>query len=157
MTCMKAQSQITAFINDKLEIDELDEFTKHIQSCDECKEELEVYYALLTAMKQLDEDRDLSIDFNQELKEKIDRAQVKIIHLRYNFYRKKGVLLMIIISMAAFFNLYQYFRQKDIENLVKESRFRLRSSFMEDRFDEPTQELNRYLKELREKAVKTLE
>ncbi|HPU63531.1 MAG TPA: zf-HC2 domain-containing protein [Mobilitalea sp.] len=71
MTCMEAQSLITRFINDELEIVELEEFIKHIESCSECREELEVYYALLTAMKQLDEDKNLSQDFSQELQEKI--------------------------------------------------------------------------------------
>lgn len=153
MTCMKAQGLITAFIYDELNIGELEEFVWHIQSCQECQEELEVYYALLTAMKQLDEDRNLSNDFNQELREKLDRAQEKIIHLRYNYIRKKGVLFMIIISFTLFFSLYHYFLPKDIENTVKESRFKLRTSFMEDRFDGPTEELNRYLEELREKAT----
>jgi len=68
---MEAQSLITRFINDELEIVELEEFIKHIESCSECREELEVYYALLTAMKQLDEDKNLSQDFSQELQEKI--------------------------------------------------------------------------------------
>ncbi|NLL00059.1 MAG: zf-HC2 domain-containing protein [Clostridiales bacterium] len=157
MTCMKAQGLITAFINDELNIGELEEFVSHMQACEECREELEVYYALLTAMKQLDEDRNLSDDFNQELKEKLDRAQERIIHLRYNYYRKKGVMLLIIISMTVLFSLYHYFTPKDIGNPVKESRFKLRFSFMEDRFEGPTEELNRYLEELKNKAVETAE
>lgn len=155
MTCMEAQGLITAFINDELSIGELEEFIWHIQSCDDCMEELEVYYALLTAMKQLDEDRNLSDDFNQELKEKIDRAQDRIIHLRYNYYRKKGVLLMMILSLTVFFSLYHYFIPQELGNPVMESRFRLRISFMENRFDEPTEELNRYLEDLRDKANET--
>ena len=149
MTCMKAQSLITSFINDELGIDELDEFTRHIQSCEECKEELEVYYALLTAMKQLDEDKNLSNDFNQELKEKLVRSQERIIHLRYNYYRKKGALFIIIISLTVFFSLYHYLIPKEPENLVKESTFRLRTSFMEERFDTPRDELDRYFEEQR--------
>ena len=42
---MKAQSLITGFINDELDIGELERFILHIQSCKECREELEVYYA----------------------------------------------------------------------------------------------------------------
>ena len=147
MTCIESQSLITAFINDELNISELEEFIRHVQSCEECKEELEVYYALLTAMKQLDEDKHLSNDYNQDLKEKIERTQEKIIHLRFNYYRKKGILLMIIISFTAFFSLYHYFIPREVRNTVKESRFELRISFMEDRFDRPTEELNRHFKE----------
>jgi uncharacterized membrane protein YukC len=144
---MKAQSLITAFINDQLNIDELEEFTQHIQSCKECREELDVYYALLTAMKQLDEDKHLSDDFSQELKEKLDRSQERIIHLRYNYFRKKGVLMMIIFFLTVFFSLYHYLMPREKENPVIESRFRLRTSFMEKRFNGPTEELNKYLEE----------
>lgn len=145
MTCTEAQSIITAFINDELNISELEEFILHMESCPECREELEVYYALLTAMKQLDEDKNLSDDYSQELKEKIEHTQERIIHLRYNYYRKKGVLFLIILFMAEFFSLYHYLMPEEEVNNVTESRFRLRTSFMEDRFDKPAKELNDYL------------
>ncbi len=145
MTCMKAQGLITAFIYDKLDIGELEEFIRHIRSCDGCREELEVYYALLTAMNQLDEDKNLSDDFNQELREKLDHAEERIIHLRFNYYRKKGALLVIIIFLGVFFSIKHYFGPVEEKNTVIESRFRLRISFMEERFDKPTEELANYL------------
>lgn len=147
MTCMKAQSLITSFINDELNIDELEEFLEHVQSCDECMEELEVYYTLLTAMKQLDEDRLLADDFSQELKVKIDRSEEKIIHLRYNYYRKKGVLILTIFLITVVFSLYHYIMPKVEENPVTNSRFRLRVVFMKEQFDGPREELDRYLEE----------
>lgn len=147
MTCTKAQSLITAFINDELDISELEEFVEHIRSCDECSEELEVYYALLTAMKQLDEEKNLSVDFRQELNEKLDRAEERIIHLRFNFYRKKGILIFIIVLLVAFFSIQHYLNVKNIESPVVESTFRLRMSFMDDRFDESKDVLDRYLEE----------
>lgn len=147
MTCIKAQGLITAYINNELAIDELEEFIEHVQGCEECMEELEVYYALLTAMKQLDEDKNLSDDFSQELNEKIVRTQERIIHLKYNYYRKKGVLVMTILLISIFFSLYHYIMPREDENMVTKSRFRLRVSFMKERFDRPTEELERYLEE----------
>jgi len=144
---MKAQSLITGFINDELETEELEEFLKHIEACKDCREELEVYYALLTAMKQLDEDKNLSDDFSQELREKIEQAQERIIHLRYNYYRKKGILVTIIFLLAVYFSIRHYFRPGEAENPVTESRFRLRFSFTEDRFEEYKEVLDRYLLE----------
>lgn len=121
MTCMEAQSSITAFINDEMDIAELEEFIEHIQDCEECMDELDVYYALLTAMKQLDEDRNLSDDFSQELREKIDRSQERIIHLRYNYYRKKGVLMMILFLLTVFFSFYHYFISTEEKHCYKKS------------------------------------
>lgn len=145
MTCMKAQGQITAFINDELNITELDKFIDHIDSCEDCKEELEVYYTLLTAMKQLDEDKNLSDDFNQELKEKLDKTQERIIHLRYNYYRKKGVMVIILLLLTLFFGLHHYIQPKEQENPVIKSQFSLRVLFMEESFDKVTEELTNYL------------
>ena len=145
MTCIKTQSLITAFINDELEIDVLEAFVEHIRTCDECSEELEVYYALLTAMKQLDEDKNLSNNYKQELIEKLDKTEERIIHLRYNYYRKKGVLVFIMLLWAMFFSLQHYFDPPPLENPVAESRFGLRKSFMEDRFDKTSEELEGFL------------
>lgn len=147
MTCLKTQSLITAFINDELENDELEEFIEHVRSCEECSEELEVYYALLTAMKELDEDRNLSNNYRQELNEKLDRAEERIIHLKYNYYRKKGALIIVMLLLAVFFCFQHYFNPQDEENPVTESTFSLRMSFAEDGFDKATEELDRYLEE----------
>lgn len=146
MTCTETQSLIKAFINDELNINEQEEFIQHIESCPNCREELEVYYAILTAMKQLDEDKNLSGDYSQELKEKIEHTRERIIHLRYNYYRKKGALFLIFVLLAVFLSLYHYFMPKEEENNVTESTFRLRKSFMEDRYDKPAQELDEYFK-----------
>ena len=55
MNCLEAQSKIMAFIENKLPDDELREFIKHVRSCKNCYEELDIYYTLIVGMKQLDE------------------------------------------------------------------------------------------------------
>jgi len=135
MTCMKAQSLITPFINDKLNLKELEEFIDHVLSCPECREELEVYYALLTAMKQLDEDKSLSNDYNMELSSKLERAQDKIIHVKFTYYRKKGVLLLVILLIAGFTSLKYTSINKEKAKLVTESTYRLRVEFRQERFE----------------------
>jgi tRNA threonylcarbamoyladenosine modification (KEOPS) complex Cgi121 subunit len=130
---MKVQSLITPFINDKLNLKETEEFIDHVQSCPECREELEVYYALLTAMKQLDEDKNLSDDFSMELSAKLEKAQEKIIHAKFTYYLKKGVLLLVIILIAFFFSIR--YSANRIEEEELKSNYRLRISFRQDRFD----------------------
>lgn len=147
MTCLKAQSLITPFINNELDIKELEEFLEHVRSCKDCREELEVYYALLTAMKQLDEEKDLSDDFSLELSEKMEKAQEKIIHIRYNYYRKKGMLMLFLFLLTLFFGLQHYLRDKEPVNPVTESNFRLRIFFGERFLEDGNleEELKRYL------------
>lgn len=136
MTCLRAQSLITPFINDELELKELEELLEHIRGCKDCKEELEVYYALLTAMKQLDEDKNLSDDFSLELSEKLERAQEKIIHTKYIYYRKKGILYVIVLFLTLFFSLQHYLMEKERVNPVTESNFILRISYRQRKYED---------------------
>lgn len=137
MTCAKVQSLITPFINDELNLDELDEFIEHVRSCPECREELEVYYALLTAMKQLDEDRNLSEDYSMELSAKLDREQERIIHIKFTRYRKRGILIFIILLLAFIINFRQsvIIREEEPPNSITESKFRLRTEFNRKRYE----------------------
>ena len=43
MNCLEAQSKIMAFIENKLPDDELREFIKHVRSCKNCYEELDIH------------------------------------------------------------------------------------------------------------------
>jgi hypothetical protein len=144
MTCIEAQSLITSYVNDELNISELEDFLEHVNSCPSCREELGVYYALLTAMKQLDEDRNLSADYNQELEDKLHRSQERIVHVKYVYYRKKGILIFLFILLAAFFGLKDYTARIE-DNPVKESTFRLRVTYNKARFEELTDGLELYL------------
>ncbi len=147
MTCLKAQSLITPFINDELKLEELEEFISHVHSCRDCREELEVYYALLTAMKQLDEDKNLSDDFSLELSEKLDREQEKIIHVKIIHYRKKAIMLLVILMGTIYFSLQHYLVRKEEVNPVTDSNFSLRISYREEYYEELKQELNRLFEE----------
>jgi hypothetical protein len=138
---------ITPFINNKLSIKELEEFLDHINSCPNCREELEVYYALLTAMKQLDEDKNLSGNFGQELRGKIESAQERIIHVKYTYYRKKAVLIFTMISLAILISFsYANERQEEVSR-VTESNFRIREPFRDGRDDYLELLLQNYLRE----------
>ncbi len=153
MTCSKAQSLITPFINDQLELKVLEEFIGHVHTCKECREELEVYYALLTAMKQLDEDKNLSVDFSLELTEKLEREQERIVHKKFLYYRKKGIMILIILLLTSFFSLQHYLLQRDKVEPVTESEFRLRTSFREKYYEGLKPEFSRRLEELKQKPV----
>ncbi len=131
MTCYKAQSMITPFINNKLNLKEMEDFIDHISSCPVCKEELEVYYALLTAMKQLDEDKNLSSDFGQELNQKLERSKERILHVKFTYYRKKIFLFLTIIVLAFIISI-GYANKGFMERTVTQSDFRIRKSFREE-------------------------
>ena len=100
MTCLEAQSNITAFINDQLDMATLEEFIEHVNHCADCREELEVYYTLLTAMKLLDEDKELSNQFSQELDNKLRMSADRIRKMKNARIRKKFYLLILALGFV---------------------------------------------------------
>lgn len=102
MTCLETQKLITPFINDQLEISKLTPFLKHIHQCDDCKEELDVYYTLLTGMKLLDEEKDFSDNFHLDLVNKIQKTEERIKHSKHQTIVKYIFLINVILSVAIF-------------------------------------------------------
>ena len=46
MTCREAERLVMPYINGSITDDELEEFLKHIDQCEECREELEIYFTV---------------------------------------------------------------------------------------------------------------
>lgn len=142
---MKAQSLITPFINDQLGINDLQEFITHVQKCKECREELEVYYALLTAMNQLNDDINFYDDYSYELAAKLEKAQEHIIHVKFTYYRKKSVLIFIILAIAIVASVGYVERENNEDDIVTESDFRIRRMYHEDNYQRIMDELKVYI------------
>ena len=47
MTCREAERLVMPYINGELTDAELAEFLKHIDTCEDCREELEIYFTCL--------------------------------------------------------------------------------------------------------------
>lgn len=98
ISCAKIQAMITDYIKDKLPHRELEMFLQHIAACEECREELGVYYTILIGMEKLDADENISMDFTAELKQKLKRSEEKIIRYKRNQITKRILVFAIIIS-----------------------------------------------------------
>lgn len=116
---------IIGFINDELSLEDLELFLDHVNSCSECREELEVYYGLITAMKQLDDDKILYDDFSMELSSKLEKAQEKIIHSKFAYYRK-NVAIVVVILITIFTINWRYIKKEEPVVIVRESNHKLR-------------------------------
>lgn len=104
MTCLEAQSKIIAYIDHNLERDEKQDFLKHIQCCNDCKEELNIYYTMIQGMRQLDENMPLSRDFTQELNDRMER-ELKSSRKKRDFFCS-SVAVTIVAAMG--FLLFGY-------------------------------------------------
>lgn len=73
MTCMEAEKMVIPYINDKLSVTELEDFLEHIDSCENCREELEIHYMVDVGLKKLDE-ADGTYDIVGDLKRRLSES-----------------------------------------------------------------------------------
>lgn len=104
MTCKEAQGLIMSYINDKLDNEELEQFLNHIESCSDCKEELEVYFTLLTGMKQLDEDKNLSGNFHIDFEKSLHKSEERIRKAKLNYVRKRMIYIIVCFVFCIMVN-----------------------------------------------------
>lgn len=100
MDCRTAESMVSGYIQKELNDKELDAFLKHIENCSSCYDELETYYIVYAATKQLDENQEDSIyDFKGMLQEDIRKTKVKI---QENKIFSRLAFLLASISVITF-------------------------------------------------------
>lgn len=104
MNCLEAQSKIMAFIENKLPDDELREFIKHVRTCKNCYEELEIYYTLIVGMKQLDESDNVSEFFKDSLNNKLDEEMARITTVK----RIASSTIMVVIVAVVMGMIWLY-------------------------------------------------
>ena len=57
MDCKTANRMMVPFLEGALSLEETDHFLKHIKECSGCREDLEIYYTVRTAIDGMDQDR----------------------------------------------------------------------------------------------------
>lgn len=96
MDCREAQSLIVPFIKSELTMEQAKAFFQHIDFCEDCKEELEVYYILLIGLKELDEDPSDSLDLHGQFEEHLSKARERVEKRNWERFPKLIILLSLI-------------------------------------------------------------
>ncbi len=104
MTCKEAENLVIPYIRHELEDDQLmEEFLDHIDSCENCKEELEIYYTVEAGIRQLDSDTgnyNIKGDMEEDLL--ASRQKLYSIHMvDVARYAADTLLLISLIVMIA--------------------------------------------------------
>jgi hypothetical protein len=106
MTCQEAERLVTPYIKGQLDGTVLEEFLRHVDSCPDCREELEIYYMVNVGLEQLDRDDDSFGTFNivGRLKKRLAESHAHIRRLRRMetlTYAVETVAGMALIAAAA--------------------------------------------------------
>ncbi|MCR5702056.1 MAG: hypothetical protein K6G76_07930 [Lachnospiraceae bacterium] len=134
MNCLEAQSNIISYIENGLEKEKRIDFLRHIQSCNDCKEELDIYYTMIEGMRQMDTNAPISKDFKKELDHRINKE------LKQNKTRKEVVVLSVVVAILSFvsFTVIGYINflgivKADEQRKIKEAQGKY---YFSDTFDE---------------------
>lgn len=133
MNCLEAQSKIMAFIENKLPDDELREFIKHVRSCPNCYEELDIYYTLIIGMKQLDESDNISTDFKNALDRHLDEEMGRLTVVKR--IANSTILVVIALIVAGLIWMYSSALDK-VYNYEQTSKLNEQSSYFYQDFFE---------------------
>lgn len=77
LTCREAEKMVMPYIDEELGEEALDEFLEHIEGCESCREELEIYYTVSIGLRQLDSGTGV-YDITGALEESMELAWLKV-------------------------------------------------------------------------------
>lgn len=100
MNCRRAEELVDSYIAHTIGSRDMEEFLNHIENCSSCYEELETYFIVHEAMKQLkDEETDTILDMKNMLKQDIKNSK--------NYLQKIRLVKIFGIGMCgiAFFSV----------------------------------------------------
>lgn len=120
MKCHDVQRMISEFIEKKLTDEQLEGFLEHIETCQDCYDELEVYYMITIGLMQLDEEHTGTMDLKKNLKEFIgeqhrELALRKKMAVRKRFAKRAVVAVLGVVILFSAHTLL--FSQKEIHTL----------------------------------------
>ena len=108
MDCKKAVSMIPAYLEDSLDAKDLQAFLEHIDNCDDCSEELSIQFLITEGLSTLSTGD--SYDLQTAMIDKVRESHHDIdVHNRLFLLRNIGVVLVILMTVAAFIGAYMVF------------------------------------------------
>ena len=96
MNCVRAQQLVKPYLDGLLSDRELEEFLDHMQNCQDCFDELEVYFSIYRTLDNVDEKGDYN--FTKKLHAKLEDSRM---YLRRRYQGKAVRALVILVAEMA--------------------------------------------------------
>ena len=98
MNCKEVHQNFEAFLNDSLNVNNTDEFIRHVEGCSDCRDELEVYYMAKAATGELSEADLESYDLTHLLSDKLQERQTYVKrHQCLRMFSAVAVVVLLIL------------------------------------------------------------
>lgn len=99
MDCQEAERLVTPYIHGELDEDTLEKFLEHIETCENCQEELEIYFTVDSGIRQLDSDAD-NYNIKGELEELLDQSRQHVRRRRMLQAMRYSVDTLMVMSLG---------------------------------------------------------
>lgn len=100
MTCKEAESLVMPFIHHELPETKLEDFLEHIETCENCREELEIYYTVDVGIRQLDADTG-TYNIKGAMEDDIIASRQRLNTLRIFDIFRYALDTLMVVCMAA--------------------------------------------------------
>lgn len=100
MDCKEFERLIPAFLEQKMEFLTLKKFIKHMESCEECHEELVIQFLVTEVMQRLEEGE--AFDLQNELDKRLEDAKRSIKFHSLFLYLGAGLETAVIAAIVGF-------------------------------------------------------
>ncbi len=94
MDCKEFELRIPSFLEDDMTDRELQKFLEHVETCEECMEELSIQILVLEGMSRLEDGN--AFDLQQEIDRRIEQAHRRI-HMHKTMRYVKNTLQVIAL------------------------------------------------------------
>ena len=106
MTCQEAEGMVIPYIEHTLDDEDMERFLRHVDSCEQCMEELEIYFTVYYGLKQLDNETG-TYNIKEALRQTLEasREHLEQVHLltvlRYaaNTLSALSILIILILHL----------------------------------------------------------
>lgn len=107
MNCVEAKRMVNRFVEKKLSYQELEQFLQHVEQCDDCMDELDIYYTMHKAFDMLDTGAHQNYNFKELLKEELHAARRAVIMHRTSLVLRD--IFLAGLAILALLGLYFLF------------------------------------------------
>jgi len=102
MDCKEVQKLFIPFIDDTLDVKYLDAFLQHLEECQDCREEYDIYYTLIMGTRYLETDTAKAGDWVDSA-EKLNSAQEYLTRYRLWHLGKMAIGVAICLGCMILF------------------------------------------------------
>ena len=96
MDCLEFQGNMIQYVNGELSFKDKEQFMEHVRSCDECRDELEIYYIILNSMRQMDDEVQLTDDFHGEYLAQLLSTEAELFVRKRSRARRRIALPVVV-------------------------------------------------------------